>query len=102
LRVVFDNRHLLELYTTGKSRKYSIPGIQERFSMRIQAIEAAVTIHDLQNQHSLRFERLQGYQNRFSLRVNLQWRLEVEIEWQDEEKTKGVFHIKELSKHYGN
>lgn len=79
-----------------------MPDILERFSMRIQAIEAAVTIHDLQNQHSLNFERLQGHQNRFSLRVNRRWRLEVEIEWLDEDKTKGVFHIQELSKHYGN
>ena len=69
--------------------------------MRIQQLEAAGTIYDLWQSGALKFEKLTGYENRFSIRVNIQWRLEMEIEWEDEEKTFGKIYITELSKHYG-
>jgi len=50
----------------------------------------------------LHFEKLQGYKNRYSLRVTLKWRLEFEIEWKNEEKTIGKIYICELSQHYGD
>ena len=32
----------------------------------------------------------------------MQWRLEIEIDWENEEKTSGEIYILELSKHYGD
>lgn len=70
--------------------------------MRIQQLEAANTIYDLWQSGALNFEKLKGYENRFSLRLNMQWRLEIEIDWENEEKTSGEIYILELSKHYGD
>lgn len=69
--------------------------------MRIQQIEAANDIYDLWKTPSLNFEKLEGYENKYSIRVDDQWRLEFYIEWQNKEKTKGIVSIVELSKHYG-
>jgi proteic killer suppression protein len=49
---------------------------------------------------SLHFERLRGTEKRFSLRITRKYRLEVEIDWEIEEKTMGIVEIEELSKHY--
>jgi proteic killer suppression protein len=43
---------------------------------------------------------MKGYQSRFSLRITRKYRLEIEIEWENQEKTVGVVEIEELSKHY--
>ncbi len=103
MQIEFRNKHLVHLYQKAKTRKYPLPpGVIEKFFMRIQQIEAAVNIYDLWKTPSLNFERLQGFENRFSLRVDNKYRLEIEIKWEDEEKTKGIVCILELSKHYGD
>jgi len=103
LRIEFRNKHLLKLYTDGKTKKYDIPrNIFVKYTMRVQQLEAAVTIHDLWKTASLNFKSLKGFKNRYSVRVDKQWRLEIEIAWEDKEKTKGVIYIVELSKHYGD
>ncbi|MBU2446830.1 MAG: type II toxin-antitoxin system RelE/ParE family toxin [Bacteroidetes bacterium] len=97
-----ENKELLKLYKTGKSRKYRLqPAVLEKFFMRIQQIEAALTIYDIWNNPSLNFESLKGT-NRYSIRVDRKYRLEFEIDWHNEESTIGKFIIKELSKHYGD
>jgi proteic killer suppression protein len=68
--------------------------------MRIQQLEAAVDIHDLWKTPALNFEKLRGFENRYSLRLDRKWRLELEIEWEDKGKTKGTVYIVELSRHY--
>lgn len=96
------NKELLKLYESGKSRKYRLqPSVLEKFFMRIQQIEAAITIHDLWRTPSLNFEHIKA-SNSYSIRVDKGYRLEIEIEWKDEEETVGKFIIKELSKHYGD
>ncbi len=70
--------------------------------MRVRSLEAAVTIHDLWKTASLHFEKLEGFENRYSVRLNLQWRLEFEIEWEDETKLTGKITLLEISKHYGD
>jgi len=97
----FDNRKLRELYEKGRSSKYRFDaGVLKKFFMRIRQIEAAASIHDLRKTPALNFEKLRGSEAMFSLRINDQYRLEVEIDWQNVEKTVGFFHIKEVSKHY--
>ncbi len=101
MQVDFRNRHLVDLYQKGTSKKYKIrPDILKKFFMRIQQLEAARDIYDLWNIPALKFEKLCGHENRYSLRVQDKWRLEVEIEWENEEMTIGTFYIVELSSHY--
>lgn len=101
MQVQFLNAHIHALYSNGKSRKYPLqPQVLTKFFMRIQQLEAALTIHDLWKTPSLQFEKMQGFQNRFSLRIDISWRLEVEMDWQDEQKTVGTVKILEISRHY--
>jgi len=101
LKVEFKNRHLRKLYKEGKAAKYKIPdNVRHKFFMRIQQLEAAATIHDLWKTVSINFEALKGCDNRYSVRLDRKWRLEMAIEWEDAHQTKGVISILELSKHY--
>ncbi len=100
----FTSRDLAELYETGKSRKYKglPPSVAKKFIARISQIEAAESIYDLWKTGSLQFKKLQGENNLYSMRVDLHWRLEIEIDWKDEKQTCGCFKVKDLSNHYGD
>lgn len=99
----FKNRHLAELYGKGYSRKYQLPQeVLEKFFMGIQHIEAATSIYDFWKTASLKFEKLQSHENRYSIRLTRKYRLELEFEWEDDEKTRGRVFIMELSAHYGD
>jgi plasmid maintenance system killer protein len=96
------NKELTKLYTEGQSKKYILSkDLLKKFFMRIQQIEAANTIHDLWKTPSLNFEYLKS-KGIYSIRISRGYRLELEIEWQDEEQIIGKFFIIELSKHYGD
>jgi proteic killer suppression protein len=102
LQVDFKNKHLVELYTTGRSRKYPLQSnVIRKFIEVVAILESADDIYDLWNEPSLKFERMKGYENRYSARLNQKWRLEMEIDWENQEKTIGIILITEISKHYG-
>ena len=97
----FDNKDLEKLYTEGKSRKYRLPeDIIDTFFARIQQIEAANDIYDLWKDKGLNFEKLQGYESRYSIRLKLKYRLEMIVEWQNNENSVGEFIIIDISNHY--
>lgn len=97
----FKNKDLEKLYTTGKSKKYRLPAnIIEKFFARIQQIEAAHDIHDLWNDKWLNFEKLTNTENSYSMRLNQKYRLEMDIDWINNELTIGEFIITEISNHY--
>jgi len=97
----FKTKHLEDLYTKGRSKKYKLPvGVSKKYVERIGRIEAAVTINDLREPPSKEFEKLERYENRFSIRLNKQYRLEFEIEFEDKEKTFGSVLILDASNHY--
>ena len=101
MQVLFGDPHLEALFMTGHSRKGKLPaGLVRKFCQRVQILEAAESIHDLQHSASLHFKRLQGHENRFSLRINDQYRLEFEIEFEDKARTRGTVSIVKLSAHY--
>jgi len=68
--------------------------------MRIEQLEAAIDIYDLWKTPSLNFEKMKGKKNRFSLRIDREYRLEFDMRWDNTEKTKGTVILKEISKHY--
>jgi plasmid maintenance system killer protein len=53
----FDDPELERLYTKGKSSKYQLDReLTKKFSVRVQQIEAARDVNDLQNIPSLKFK----------------------------------------------
>jgi proteic killer suppression protein len=98
----FSNKHLLKLYTGGRSKKYPFmdKALCEKLVERINRIEAAKDIFDLRNPPSMEFERLAGYPSRFSIRITRKYRLEFEIEFEDKKRTLGRVLIVDVSKHY--
>ena len=99
--VRFGNKHLKTLYETGRSRKHDLPPqVQRKFFMRIQQLEAATVVADLLADSGLNFE---AYEDHYSVRLNRDFRLELNVEWRDENET--VFESVELievSAHYGD
>lgn len=101
LEVKLHNKQLVELYETGKSRKLRLPQpIIDKFFATVQKIEAATDVYDLMNDKGLNFEKLKGTENTYSMRLNIQYRLEMEINWENDPPTKGVFVLLTISNHY--
>jgi len=56
----------------------------------------------LRNIHpSLNFEKMQGYKNRYSARLNKKYRLEMTIRWINDKCTIGIIGLEDISNHYG-
>lgn len=98
----FASKHLRDLYTKGSSKKYKFmsKALCVKFVERVGRIEAAESIYDLREPPSMEFEGLEGYANRFSIRLDKKHRLEFEIEFEDAEKTFGAVTVVTVSKHY--
>lgn len=98
----FFSKYLQDLYEKGYSRKFKFMTMDlcKKFVTCISRIDAAVTIYDLRIPPSMRFEALEGYENRFSIRMDKKYRIEFEIKFSDKEKTVGVVEIVNVSKHY--
>jgi toxin HigB-1 len=101
MEFTFKNKDLEKLYITGKSKKLKLPNdIIEKFFARIQQIEAANDIYDLWNDKGLNFEKLKGSENSYSMRLKIKYRLEMDIDWKNNELTIGDFIITDISNHY--
>jgi len=98
----FQDKNLINLYTKGISRKYKFlnKNAINNFLDCVNNIEAAISIHDWWKLPALNFEKMRGYKNRFSMRIDKQHRLEIEIDFEDENKTKGFVTILKITKHY--
>lgn len=103
MKVYIEDKELIRLYTTGSSKKLRLPGsVVEKFLATVQKIESAVTIHDLWKNAGLNFEKLKGFKDLYSMRLTGKYRLEMEINWSNEEKTIGDFLLITISSHYGD
>lgn len=99
--VEFRNKELEKLYIKGKSKKYPLPSqIIRKFFEVVAILDAAKDIYDFRNQPSLKFEKLKNTKKSYSFRLNIKYRLEVEIDWENEEQTIGIIGIEEISTHY--
>lgn len=101
MNVDISDKELLKLYQSGKSKKLKLSDdIIKKYFMRIQTIISSVNIYDFWKDPAIKFEKLVSFENRYSMRLNSKYRLEMEVEWENEEKTVGTFNIIEISKHY--
>ena len=102
MELVFTNKKLLALYETGSSTKYKLDQkVIRSFFEVVAVLEAAADIYDLWKLPSLHFEKLTGYENRYSARLDRKWRLELSIEWRNEALTVGVLALEDITNHYG-
>jgi len=102
MKYEFKNKHLIQLYTEGKNKKYNFLNKSSirKFIKCILAIDAAVDIFDFYNSTSLHFEKLKGYDAKFSMRIDIKNRLMLEISFEDDEKTTGIVAVIDITKHY--
>ena len=101
MQIYFDNTELEKIYEGKASRKYRLDSaIIKKYIRAVEALSAADTIRDIWNYPAFNFEKLQGTHNRFSMRLNIKYRLELRIEFYDATLSDGDVFIEEISKHY--
>lgn len=104
MEVRIDDKELVKLYETGKSRKLKLPErVVDEFFAVMQELDAAKSIYDLWTKHPKRkFEKLRGEADRYSMRLTGKYRMEMIVNWTNTEKTIGVFLIDDVNNHYGD
>lgn len=102
--LVFDKEYLKELYETGRSsdKKHRFqPQIVVSYQRRIEQLLAAPNQEFLYQLRSLHFEALHGDKDGlYSIRVNLQYRIEFSLSQDYENPIMTICNIVELSNHY--
>lgn len=95
------NEHLQELYTSGKSSKYKkVPAqVVRKFPLAVRILQQIKVIQDIWRYPGYNFEKLEGT-NQYSMRMDRTWRLIMEIDWTNEEKTVGIIGLEDLTHHY--
>jgi len=103
MEVRFLSDDLKELYEKGYSRKYRKvpPEVVKKLPRAVDVLSAAVFIQDIWKFPAYKFEHLEG-SNRYSMRLNITWRLEMEITWTNDECTIGIIGLDDLTHHYGD
>ncbi len=104
MEVIFINKDLEQVYKTGFSKKYKKVPLEviRKFPRAVDVLRQCKIITDIWHLPAYRFERLQGYSSRYSMRLNRTWRLEMEIEWKDDSCTIGVISLDDITAHYGD
>ena len=103
MEVKFLNDELKLLYQTGSSKKYkTVPEqVTKKLVRAVDVLSAATAIQDVWNFPAYHFEHLEG-NKRYSMRMDRTWRLEMEIEWTNDECSIGIIGLYDLTKHYGD
>lgn len=100
MEVEIDDKNLLQLYETGKSKKYRVPSlVLDKFLLRINLIMASKDIYDLWRDPAAKFEKLSG-ENKYFMRLNNKYRLIMEIKWENTNNTIGTFKLIDITTHY--
>jgi len=102
VKVEFSKQELRDLYEKGETGKPKYPeGIIEGYAKQIKYIINAQNINDLYALKSLHFEKMSGFKNKYSTRINRQFRIEMLFEnRKDGSIMMKIFVIQKISKHY--
>lgn len=103
VEVKFNEAYLRDLYETGKAdKKHRFqPQIIKRYVRVIDLMIAEDNIHGLWKYNSLNYERLEGDKHGLSsVRVNDQYRIEFEEQFENGQTIATICNIIELSNHY--
>ena len=104
MEVDFLNKDLEELYTKGRSKKYKdVPlNIAQKMVKAVEVLKSSSSIQEIWKFPAYKFEKLQG-NDRYSMRMNIVWRLELTVKWIDEKKVHvEIINLEDLTKHYGD
>lgn len=103
MEVKFLSKELKTLYQTGSSKKYKNVPLQviRKFARAVDLLSAAIKIQDIWEFPGYRFKHLEG-NKMYSMRMDITWRLEMEIEWINNDCTIGIIGLDDLTKHYGD
>lgn len=104
MEIDFVNKDLEELYTKGRSKKYKeVPlNIVQKMVRAVEVLKSSSSIQEIWKFPAYKFEKLQG-NDRYSMRMNIVWRLEVTVKWIDEKKVHvEIINLEDLTKHYGD
>jgi proteic killer suppression protein len=99
MEVRFATSDIEQLYTEGKGTERYPSEVVSAFFRRVELIQNATDERDLRALKGVRFEKLRG-SDRYSMRLNRQWRLEFAFERPHGTDKAAV--IIEISKHYGD
>ncbi|MDE6410399.1 MAG: type II toxin-antitoxin system RelE/ParE family toxin [Muribaculaceae bacterium] len=102
--VTFEEEYLRELYEYGKcsnKRHRFQPEIIKGYKRRVEQLQAAPNPEFLYQLNSLHFEALKGdKKGRFSVRINIQYRVEFTLTETQGSSILTLCNIIELSNHY--
>ena len=101
--VNFNEDYLRDLYSSGKSdKKHRFqPQIVRKYIRVIDLMISEDNVQDLWKYNSLNYERLEeNKEGLSSVRVNDQYRIEFEEEFEDGQTIATICNITELSNHY--
>ena len=104
MEIDFVNKDLEELYTKGRSKKYKdVPlNIAQKMVKAVEVLKTSSSIQEIWKFPAYKFEKLQG-NDRYSMRMNIVWRLELTVKWIDEKKVHvEIINLEDLTKHYGD
>lgn len=93
--VRFADKNLEQLEKDERASAGFSPAIVKVFRRRMQMIRAAPDERDFYALKSLHFEKYQAYPGQYSMRLNDQYRLIIEIEGQSKTKTVVIVGIRD-------
>ncbi len=97
MRFQFENSDLSDLYYEDKGKETYPEYVVTAFFKKMQTIRAAANENDLRAIKGNHFEKLEGEENKYSIRLNQQYRLIFSLE---KDGTCTIMLIKEISNHY--
>lgn len=96
MEIAFEDSNLYRLERDAKFDAGYPPAIVKAFRKRMQYIRDSIDERDFRSMRSLNFERLKGERsNQYSMRLNDQWRLIVELHGEAPNKTVVVVSIED-------
>lgn len=99
--VKIKNKHLKELFASGKCRKLALAQqIVDKFFFVYHVIESAENIYDFRIYPSLQYKNLKGEKNKVSFRLNDAYRLIAEMNWTDEKMIVAEVTLTDINNHY--
>lgn len=99
MEIKFATKDLEALYTDEEGAERYPSEVVSAFFRRVDLIRGAVDERDLRAMKSAHFEKLEGTE-RYSMRLNRQWRLELSFEPPKGNNKAAV--IIQISNHYGD
>jgi plasmid maintenance system killer protein len=97
MRFQFANSDLEDLYYEEKGKEAYPDYVVTAFFKRMQTIKSAKNENDLRAIKGNHFEKMEGENNKYSIRLNQQYRLIFSLE---NDGTCKIMLIKEISNHY--